>query len=221
MRFVPRIERFGSTIQLRMAGVGSTLPVASRARTANSCRPVRRPGYDRGEMQGCQAEKSSEQSKTAAGSVEEKVSSARCERVCGGGPDPIVVSGTLLSTVTVRDEVVAWPDRSTARAATVAGPSAVPRVSHEMAYGAAESLATRASFTRKSTRATAKSSEASAESVTSPRTWASVPGRRERARSAPRRRPAGRGTCPSRNRRTSSRPRAGTSSRSRPPRASA
>ncbi len=79
---------------------------------------------------------------------------------------PLTV-GAVLSMVTVRGaDVVAFPDVSTARAATWAEPSGNAAVSRTAEYGGVVSVATTDPRTRKSTRTTAALSEASAARLT-------------------------------------------------------
>jgi hypothetical protein len=79
-----------STAQLRLAGEPSTLPAASRARTRNWWLPPARPLYAFGEVQRAKAALSSEHSKVAPDSFDEKVRVAPGP-VVDGGPEPMVV----------------------------------------------------------------------------------------------------------------------------------
>ena len=85
-----------STVHAHCAGVASTLPVRSRARTANECAASARPRYSSGEGQALNAAPLSEHSKVP-GSVEETAKPADVLPVRAGGPESIVVSGASAS----------------------------------------------------------------------------------------------------------------------------
>ena len=87
-----------STVQLRVAGVGSALPAASRARTRNVCAPSARPEYVFGLVQAAKPPPSSSHSKPAPASLE-KVKIASAEPTVPTGPESIVVSGAVVSIV--------------------------------------------------------------------------------------------------------------------------
>src|SRR5918992_3377409 len=92
----------GVILQLRLAGVRSTLPAASLARTRNWCTPTARLAYWAGEAQVLNAAPSSEHSnlRSAAGvlaSLPENVSVADLTAVSAGGPVSTVVSGGVVS----------------------------------------------------------------------------------------------------------------------------
>jgi hypothetical protein len=82
------------------AGVASTLPAASRARTWNVCGPFARPLYVCGLVHAVNAAPSSEHSNVAPASLV-KVKLAELEVLVAPGPVPIVVSGATVSTVQV------------------------------------------------------------------------------------------------------------------------
>jgi hypothetical protein len=81
---------------VRIAGLWSVLPAASRARTWNSCEPGETV-YETGELQGEKPAWSSEHSKLEPLSVEVKVKLAPVLGVVAGGPEVIVVSGAVVS----------------------------------------------------------------------------------------------------------------------------
>src|SRR5918995_1847162 len=83
-------------VQNRSAGVGSTFPALSRARTPNECLPSGSPEYDRGEAQPAYGAPSTLHSKLAPGSL---VNSKIAELLVVGplGPDVISVSGGVVS----------------------------------------------------------------------------------------------------------------------------
>src|ERR1043166_1926646 len=106
-----------STVQLLVAGVGSTRPEVSRARTAKLCAPSPRVNA-RGEVQAANAAPSSEHCSVAVGSGEwnANVTSAAVVEPAAG-PEVITVSGAVESTVQLSIAGVgsALPAASTAR----------------------------------------------------------------------------------------------------------
>ena len=113
-----------TTVQLWLAGVASTLPAVSVACTWNVCTPADKTVYVVGEVQALNEPPSSLQAKVAV-SVAVKLKVAEVEATVPVGPEVIVVSGGVLSTVTFVLAVVAeLLDGSTARAAMVVAPSA-------------------------------------------------------------------------------------------------
>ena len=113
-----------STVQVRVASVGSTLPAASVARTEKVCAPWASPVSARGEVQVCQAPSSSLHSKVEPASVELNEMLALVEATVPVGPEPIVVSGATVSTVQVRVASVGstLPAASVARTRKVCDP---------------------------------------------------------------------------------------------------
>jgi hypothetical protein len=88
-----------STAHVRLAGVGSTFPAASRARTWNVCAPPVTV-YVFGVVHEANVPLSSEHSNVADASSAENVKVAVVEEVVPVGPESIVVSGAPVSTVT-------------------------------------------------------------------------------------------------------------------------
>ena len=165
-----------TTVQLWLAGMGSTLPVASVARTWNVCAPLARRVYVTGEVQLVKDPLSSLQAKVAV-SVAVKVKLAVVEPAVPVGPEVIVVSGGVLSTVTVIFAVVVELfDGSTARAAIVTFPSGIEAEFQVRLYGDVVSLPTTVPLTRKLTEDTSTLSLAVAESVILPFTLAPFAG---------------------------------------------
>ena len=107
-----------STVQVKLAGVGSVLPAASIASTANVCVPSVRPESVRGDEQAPYGAPSSEHWNDEPGSddANEKLD----EPLDGSdGCAVIVVSGGVLSIVTVAlADVPVFPASSVTRAAT-------------------------------------------------------------------------------------------------------
>src|SRR5688500_17521774 len=89
-----------SIVHVRVAGLGSKLPVASRTRTANVCTPTSSPPYSAGDVHAANAEPSIEHSNVAPGpaSGDRNVNVADGLTVAPIGPDSSVVSGVLVST---------------------------------------------------------------------------------------------------------------------------
>ncbi len=116
-----------STVQLKVAGVGSTAPfrVASTART---CGPPASPVSVSGEAQGVNAPASSEQRKVAPAWSELKVNVAVDTVDTALGPVRMVVFGVSCMTVQVWVAGVGstLPAGSVASTAKVCGPSASP-----------------------------------------------------------------------------------------------
>ena len=115
-----------STVQACVAGVASTLPAASSARTSNVCAASVSPVYDWGLEQFAKAPPSSRHSKPgpASDAVNEKL--APVEFDAAGGEEVIVVFAGVRSTVKVNDAGVAstFPAASIARTSNVYVPSA-------------------------------------------------------------------------------------------------
>src|SRR5687767_5749275 len=80
-------------VQAWLAGVPSTLPAPSLARTWNSCRPGARFVYSAGEVQELNAGASRAHSKLEPPSLLENLNSALLLAVGSSGPKSIVVSG--------------------------------------------------------------------------------------------------------------------------------
>ena len=92
-----------STVNVREAGVASTLPAASLARTENVCSPLARFVYACGDVHAANAALSRRRahSNVAPGSLV-KANDAELEVMVPVGPLVIVVSGAAVSTVNVR-----------------------------------------------------------------------------------------------------------------------
>lgn len=116
-----------SSVHVATAGVGSTLPATSLAVTASLWAPSGRSVYDVGEVHGCAARPSSEQLKVAL-SEAVNVNVAVIDVSLAGGPDAIVVSGAIESTVHVRVAGLGsgFPAVSVAMTENVCGPSLSP-----------------------------------------------------------------------------------------------
>ena len=100
-----------STVQVRLAGLGSVLPAGSVARTVNVCEPSARPLYVWGEVHAVSAPPSSVQPKVEPVSVALKAKVADAEADVPDGPVSIVVSGAR----------VVDRDRAAGRGRAVAG----------------------------------------------------------------------------------------------------
>src|SRR4051812_50173116 len=85
-----------STVQLRVAGVASTLPAASVARTEKACVPTASPESDFGEEQPAQLPLSSLHWKVEPASLALKEKLAVIAVVVAPGPLEIVVSGGVV-----------------------------------------------------------------------------------------------------------------------------
>jgi hypothetical protein len=86
-----------SIIHRWTAGVGSTFPDASVAWTRNSWIPSARPTYCRGEAHAAKAAPSSEHANDEPGLLEENEKLALALGLSAGGPESIVVSGSVVS----------------------------------------------------------------------------------------------------------------------------
>ena len=84
--------------QDRFAGVASTFPAASLARTRNVCRPRVRFRYVRGERHACHARPSSLHRNVEPASVETNLKVARLDVVGLAGPRVMRVPGGVAST---------------------------------------------------------------------------------------------------------------------------
>src|SRR5688572_5704999 len=91
-----------SIVQVREAGVASTLPNASMDRTSTTCEPSVRPEYDFGELHDPQVPASSRHSKVEPGSLERNTKLAEPDAILPEGPDAIVVSGAVVSILQLR-----------------------------------------------------------------------------------------------------------------------
>ena len=89
-----------SIVHVWRAGLGSSFPAASRARTSKACVPSPRPVYVAGEEQLVNAAPSSEHRNVELGSLE-KLKLAEELRTRPDGLSVIVVSGGVVSTVQV------------------------------------------------------------------------------------------------------------------------
>jgi hypothetical protein len=84
-------------VQEWVAGVASVFPAASLARTLNWCVPTASPVRSRGDVHAANGALSSEHSKVEPDSLEENVKLALVLVVVAAGPEPIVVSGAVVS----------------------------------------------------------------------------------------------------------------------------
>ena len=91
-----------SIVNIREAGVGSTLPAASVARTVNACVPSASVPRFRGDEHGWNVPVSSRHSNVDPDSLAENVNTGALLLVVPVGPVLIVVSGAVVSTVKVR-----------------------------------------------------------------------------------------------------------------------
>ena len=87
-----------STVQERVAGVGSTLPAGSMALTPNVCDASLRLEYERGDVQAEYEAPSRLHWNVDPASLDVKLKLAEVEFVAVGGADVIVVSGGTSST---------------------------------------------------------------------------------------------------------------------------
>ena len=104
-----------STVQVRLAGVGSVLPAGSVARTVNVWEPSANPVYVLGEVQAVSDPPSSVQPNVEPVWLALKANVAVSEVAVPVGPASMVVSGAVLSTVRYAVEVVRLPDVSRRR----------------------------------------------------------------------------------------------------------
>jgi hypothetical protein len=114
-----------STVHVRVAGVGSGLAAASRARASNVCEPFARRRYLCGDAHASHIAASRRQSKVLD-SLAPNENVALVRRVRSRGPPVIVVSGAAVSTVQVHSAGVgsrSWPT-FLARTSNVCCPSA-------------------------------------------------------------------------------------------------
>ena len=88
-----------STVQVRLAGVGSGLPAGSVAPDGEGVRPSARPLYALGEVHPAGAPPSSVQAKVEPVSLALNANVADAEPSVPDGPESIVVSGGVLSLV--------------------------------------------------------------------------------------------------------------------------
>ena len=116
-----------STENARLAGVSSTLPAASVARTSKVCAPSVSAAVVRGEPHVANAAASTRHSKLAPASLENAKVGVE-SLVSPLGPASTVVSGGVVSTVQacVAGDSSMLNQTSTARTANVCGPSASP-----------------------------------------------------------------------------------------------
>src|ERR671917_371365 len=91
----------GATVHARSAGVTSTFPAASFARTSNACDPTASPEYDRGETQTAHTDPSSRHSNVEPASGEENSNTAEAALTVPLGPLVITVSGGVVSDAIV------------------------------------------------------------------------------------------------------------------------
>src|ERR671916_214920 len=109
-----------------MAGVPSTLPAASDARTRKSCAPAARPVYCFGAEQAANAAPSSEHSNVEPCSLAEKPKLALVLDVVAAGLESIVACGAVVSAVQswLAGVSSTFPAASVARPWEGCGPSA-------------------------------------------------------------------------------------------------
>src|SRR5438552_279875 len=112
-------------VHVRDAGVASTFPAASRARTSNVWLATARPEYACGDVHALHAAPSNRHSNAAPVSLALNANDAEVEVVVPDGPDESVVSGAAVSIVHERVAGVAsvFPAASVARTAKVCDPS--------------------------------------------------------------------------------------------------
>ena len=91
-----------STVQVWLAGVGSTLSDQSTARTSSVCGPGSSSMYWAGEKHSSNASPSSEHSNVTSSSLDSNVKLAKLSGVEAGGAERIVVSGGVVSSSTVQ-----------------------------------------------------------------------------------------------------------------------
>src|SRR5262249_39189345 len=118
---------FACTVHVRSADEGSVLPAKSEARTRNVCDPSASPVYVFGELQ-LVHEPASRLHSNVDGSEAMNSNVGDPEAVVPEGPEVIVVSGDVASTVHVRSAGVGslLPARSVARTRNVCEPSTSP-----------------------------------------------------------------------------------------------
>jgi hypothetical protein len=87
-----------TSVKLRAAGVWSTLPATSVARTANVCFPGLTGPTAAGDVHGANAAPSSRHSNVDPGSSAENVNVALGSVTGPSGPDSIVVCGAVVSS---------------------------------------------------------------------------------------------------------------------------
>jgi hypothetical protein len=126
-----------STVQVRVAGVGSMFPAGSFERTSKVWRPSASPEYAAGETHTANAAPSSAHSKTDPASSDENAKVAESRFTVPEGPEPSVVSGGSVSAggggggsgsaivhVRAAGEVSVFPTASVARTSKVWLPAA-------------------------------------------------------------------------------------------------
>ncbi len=114
-----------STVNVLLAGDGSTFPAASIARTSKLCEPSLNAAVVNGDPQVANAPESTRHSNRDPDSVDENENVGVLSFVNPVGPPVIVVSGALLSSVNVllAGEASRFPTASTARTSNTCGPS--------------------------------------------------------------------------------------------------
>src|SRR5206468_696427 len=128
------LEGGTAAVHVRVAGVASTFPDASTARTENLWEPDARPVCACGDEQVAKAAPSRLQAKVDPLSLDAKANETDWPDI-PDGPDVIVVSGGVVSTlIVVGAETVVLCAASAARAVIATGPLAVP-VFHVNVYG--------------------------------------------------------------------------------------
>lgn len=126
-----------STVQARDAGVGSTLVAGSVARTSKTWAPPASPVRETGLVQDANAATSRRHSNVEPPSEEKSWNEADVERIVPEGPNGMVVSGAVVSTVNDRPtEEPAEPEALTAITSSVWGPSASAGVAKGVGQGA-------------------------------------------------------------------------------------
>ncbi len=140
-----------STLNERVAGEASVLPAASVARTDALCAPSLRAGVVQGLVQLAHAPVSTRHRNVEPASVAVKANVGVASLVAEFGPEPIVVSGAVVSgggaVPTVNERVAgdasALPAGSVARTDTLCAPSARAAVVHGLVHVAHDPESTR------------------------------------------------------------------------------
>ena len=128
-----------STSHVQVAGLASTFPAGSVARTSKACVPSASAASVSGLAHACQPPPSSRHSNVEPVSFELKERSGEPTFDGSPGVPSSVVSGGVRSTVTVTTSLALWPVRSTATASSARLPSAGSGQS--TVNGAAEAVA--------------------------------------------------------------------------------
>ncbi len=134
-----------STLNARLAGVGSVLPAVSVARTSNVCAPSASAAVVNGVVQAANAPASTRHWKVDPASVAVKENVGVLSLVVPVGPAVIVVSGGVVSTLNARLAGVGsvLPAVSVARTSNVCAPSASAAVVNGVVQAANAPASTR------------------------------------------------------------------------------